>query len=213
MSRIVIGLSGRKGVGKTYVSYCIHEYLKHIVPVESFAFADPIKDFATDILGLPENLCHGTNEDKMTETKYDWSKIPRHGEPSASQRHGKMTIREIFQTVGTELGRDTWGDDIWINCLKRKVEGFFARYSSALNVVVIVSDVRFENEVDAVRALGGEIWGISGPQRIGESSLGDTHSSEPTRNFDAEEIVGNDLDTSAQDIIDQVKLLFDNRLD
>ena len=63
-------------------------------------------------------------------------------------------IRRLLQRLGTEAGRQTLWDTIWIDA---------AFEDLAANAKVVVSDARFFNEFDAVRARGGEIWRIERP--------------------------------------------------
>jgi hypothetical protein len=49
----------------------------------------------------------------------------------------------LLQLLGTELGRNTFGENIWVDALKRKVEK-----EGGHNSVVIIDDARFLNEID-----------------------------------------------------------------
>jgi hypothetical protein len=64
------------------------------------------------------------------------------------------SIREYLQRLGTEAGRQTLWDTIWIDAA-------FANLSD--NSKVVVSDARFINEFNAVKSRGGEIWRIDRP--------------------------------------------------
>ena len=63
-------------------------------------------------------------------------------------------IRRQLQRLGTEAGRQTLWDTIWIDAA-------FTGLSS--DAKVVVSDARFYNEFDAVRSRGGEVWRIERP--------------------------------------------------
>lgn len=65
-----------------------------------------------------------------------------------------MTAREILQKMGTEVGRDTFGDDIWIRNMLSRIEG---------EEEVVVDDCRFLNEAMALRNKGFTIIGIDRP--------------------------------------------------
>lgn len=68
-------------------------------------------------------------------------------------------IRYMLQRLGTEAGRQTLWDTIWIDA---------ALTGLPEDARVVVSDARFFNEFDAVRERGGYIWRIErdgvGPQ-------------------------------------------------
>lgn len=76
------------------------------------------------------------------------------------------TPRFAMQTIGTEWGRMTIGDDLWIRAFERALpnEGR-----------VVVDDCRYENEAEAVQAAGGVIIRIVRP---GAGSGAAGHSSE-----------------------------------
>lgn len=64
-------------------------------------------------------------------------------------------IRRLLQRLGTEAGRKTLWDSIWIDAA-------FAGLDE--NAKVVVSDARFFNEFEAIRERGGKIWRI---ERLG----------------------------------------------
>jgi hypothetical protein len=72
-------------------------------------------------------------------------------------------IRRLLQRLGTEAGRKTMWDSIWIDAALKDIEGR-----------VVVTDGRFYNEFDAVRERGGVVWRI---ERPGIGALND-HASE-----------------------------------
>lgn len=81
-------------------------------------------------------------------------------------------IRHLLQRLGTEAGRQTLWDTIWIDAA-------FAGLDE--DAKIVVSDARFFNEFDAVIARGGYIW------RIDRDGVG------PTNNHPSEmEAVGYD---------------------
>lgn len=74
-------------------------------------------------------------------------------------------IRRLLQRLGTEAGRQTLWDTIWIDAT---LTGF------APDAKIVVSDARFINEFEAVRSRGGEVWRID---RAGVGPAND-HASE-----------------------------------
>ncbi len=79
------------------------------------------------------------------------------------------TARYAMQTLGTEWGRETIGQEIWIRAWKAKVES-----PLAAGTMVVVDDIRFPNEAQAIRDMGGFILRVDRP---GEKWDG-THISE-----------------------------------
>ncbi len=99
--------------------------------------------------------------------------------------------RNTMQTLGTELGRNVKGDDIWLRYLTSWM--ILHHHNNGIEVFII-SDVRFPNELDFIRKLGGKIVRIHAPERnrerlIKEGSINSStssHSSETALdNYDA----------------------------
>lgn len=81
---------------------------------------------------------------------------------SAGWDHAKTTypeVRRLLQALGTEVGRQVlspalFGDDsLWVRA------GLGARRPGRS----VVTDVRFPNEVDAIRERGGQLWRVKRP--------------------------------------------------
>lgn len=72
------------------------------------------------------------------------------------------TPRTILQLLGTEAGRKIIHPNIWVNAL-------MSSYNSKCNW--IITDTRFENELDAVKSVGGKTiilergWGLRTPYK------------------------------------------------
>lgn len=81
----------------------------------------------------------------------------------------RTTPRHILQALGTEFGRDCIHPSLWLNCWM-KTAGFHLTGGTH----VVCDDVRFPNEADLIRDLGGELWHVSRPGALPTSS----HSSE-----------------------------------
>ena len=60
-------------------------------------------------------------------------------------------IRGLMQRLGTEVGREMFGETFWIDLALSRVE-------PGMNVVF--ADCRFVNEADAIKAAGGVVWRV-----------------------------------------------------
>lgn len=88
-------------------------------------------------------------------------------------RHG-MSPRQILQLVGTDFFRDKVDANFWVH----HFEHWYSVHSSSH---VVVTDLRFQNEVDAIQALGGVVVRITRPQVVGmhgRHTMVDTHITE-----------------------------------
>jgi len=141
----IIGISGVAGSGKNAVASMIPGAF--VVQL-----ADPLYAMISAMAGIPEPLLRRR---EVKEAPIPWlGKSPR----------------ELLQTLGTEWGRRTVCEDVWIRLLDRRIKGLADQGIG----VIAVCDVRFDNEVEYLRGLGGEIWHV---RRPGCSGAGG-HSSE-----------------------------------
>lgn len=83
----------------------------------------------------------------------------------------KDNFRLILQGWGTDYRRHLHGNNYWINKCKDSIRFAIERHPSAL---IIVPDVRFLNEAEAIKKLGGLLWQVKRQQK-GDC---DIHSSE-----------------------------------
>lgn len=147
---IIIGLAGKARVGKDTAA----NYLGERHRLSPVAFAQPIKNALTAM---------GFNQADYDTVERKNEIIPWLG----------VSYRKLAQTLGTEWGRDLH-PDFWLLLAQRRVE---ARRNLGVPGVVI-SDVRFDNEADWVRAEGGLIIHMEGPARSGMAVDGEGHASE-----------------------------------
>ncbi|MBE7466742.1 MAG: hypothetical protein HS116_25005 [Planctomycetes bacterium] len=162
----ILGLCGAYGAGKDYVCSLIKKILGPD-RVERVAFADPLKDSVAVMLGIPRKAM---DEDKNAKTTWRWRDLSPalvaqlHSIP-AEKLHEFMSIREVLQVFGTEFGRNCWSQNIWLRAWQARAEASKAD-------LVIATDCRFKNEIEAVRGMRGKVWRILGGKQ------GDNHVSE-----------------------------------
>jgi hypothetical protein len=172
---LLIGIAGRKGHGKDTVARILQEH-----GFEVLRFADPLKAMLRafyKVHGLETEAIDAKIEGALKEL------------PCALLR-GK-TPREAMQTLGTEWGRGCVAGDVWVQSL-------IARYC-ALDSKVVVPDVRYQNEVDAIHAAGGIVIKVEANARVPANEFS-THSSETTvGTLTADFIVTNDGSLSVLD--------------
>lgn len=78
--------------------------------------------------------------------------VDRHGWDYAKTQYPE--IRELLQRLGTEVGRDLYGENFWVERVTKQIHG---------SDRVVITDVRFDNEEAAVHNLGGKVFRIVRP--------------------------------------------------
>ena len=134
----IIGLTGRAGTGKDTVRAILEEH-----GFFGMAFADPIRDMLREML-----ISSGISDVYMDDRDFKEAIIPELG----------TSYRRLAQTLGTEWGRSI-RDDFWLQL----AGAHMADLQDCAEVFphnFVLSDVRFQNEADWVRARGGVIWHI-----------------------------------------------------
>lgn len=82
-----------------------------------------------------------------------------------------LTLRGFLQRYGTEAHRDIFGTDFWVEALTKQLNP---------TVRYVITDARFDNELQAVRYQGGRNICVTRPG----TDTGDSHASEAAPNPD-----------------------------
>lgn len=159
------GITGKKRSGKDTVA----ELLINKYNFQRYSFADPIKKAAMEMFGFSHEQMWGSAEEKETVDSR-WNISPR----------------RMLQLLGTELfqydihkylneGEFNVGRAVWVYRFKLWFEEEKEKHiKENKDFKIVISDVRFIHEVEAIRNLGGQILEVSRPS----ISSVDTHASE-----------------------------------
>lgn len=161
---MVIGLHGKARSGKDTAYGYIEEWaIAEGQAVRRDAFADRLKFSAARAVGFRGDryqcvaMCNRLKEP-------GWEVIVR--EQDGATEH-VISGREFLQFYGTEAHREVFGKDFWIDAV---LDSY-----NAHGELLVITDVRFPNEAEAVLDEGGEVWHIIRPDAdIAE----DAHASE-----------------------------------
>lgn len=159
----LIGLVGYAGSGKSLAADCLapHGYYRT-------RFAAPLKDMLRS-LGLTQ------------------AEVDGHLKEVPCELLGGKTPRHAMITLGTEWGRNLIDYNLWVRVTMHKVNHSL----SVGDKKVVIDDVRFPNEAQAIRDAGGTIWRID---RVGVGA-GSSHISETGQeDIEPDVIVINDGD-------------------
>jgi len=112
------------------------------VPVN---FADALRDAMAVLDPYVDGMGRGTRySDALALYGYDDAK------------DAYPEVRRLMQVLGTEVGRNILGPDVWVHAWRRRVVALGS-------ASIVAADVRFPNEARAVRDAGGEVWWIDRP--------------------------------------------------
>jgi len=144
---MIIGFVGFIGSGKDTAA----DYLVNFHEFRRDSFANTLKDAVAHVFGWDRTMLEG-----RTKQAREWREQI---DPWWAERLGmpNLTPRWILQYWGTEVCRRGFHDDIWIASLENKLR------NSEDNIVI--SDVRFPNEIKAIHNAGGKVIRIKrGPE-------------------------------------------------
>ena len=143
----IVGFVGFIGSGKGAAGDILTEmgYVKD-------SFAKGVKDTAALMFGWPRDLLEGD-----TEESRNWRETP---DSYWSTKFGRdFTPREALQKMGTEVGRDIFHNDFWVLQLENRLKTH--------NKPIVITDVRFPNEIESLRSIGAKIiWVERGDRPI-----------------------------------------------
>jgi hypothetical protein len=134
---MIVGFVGFIGSGKDTAA----DYLVNFHGYRRDSFANTLKDAVACVFGWDRTLLEG-----RTKEAREWREQV---DPWWSERLNmpNLTPRLMLQLWGTEVCRTGFHDDIWIASLENKMR------KTTDNIVI--SDVRFPNEIKAIHNAGG----------------------------------------------------------
>jgi hypothetical protein len=137
----IIGLTGRPvaGAGKDMLA----DYLAERYGYVKYAFAAPIKQLL--------NARFGWSMEQWKDRAWKETPSLMHGSAGSNRR---FSPRSWAQWLGTEVGRFI-SPMVWVDLMEREFRAHDRR--------MVITDVRFDNEAERVRLLGGRVWCIVRP--------------------------------------------------
>lgn len=163
---MIIGLSGYARSGKdTAADHLISNY-----GFTRYSFAAPMKEAMYRLNPI-------VFSDSIGEFRYK-NLVDVYGLDKAKESYPE--IRRLLQIFGTEVGREMFGANFWVDLTLNSITDGNA----------VISDVRFKNEADAIRAAGGEIWRIN---RFGIGPVTNHSSEVDLDDYNFDHLINNDL--------------------
>lgn len=140
----LVAISGYAQSGKTTIA----SYLDDRYGYVRYRFADTLKNMLRT-MGLTDNQIDGDEKEVPLDL------LCGH------------TPRYAMQTLGTEWGRCSIGQEIWINAWSNSVKKYLQNDSDSMEWDrIVVDDVRFINELEKVKEVGGLIIRVERPNIV-----------------------------------------------
>jgi len=164
---MIIGICGLIGSGKGTVADVLVDQ-----GFTKVSFADKLKDGVSTIFGWDRAMLEGdTDESRQWREQRDdfWS----------AETEMEVTPRLVLQLFGTDCLRNGFHDGVWVSLLKKHMLDNPGNY--------VIPDVRFRNEQNMIRELGGKIWRVQRgdiPEWYGCAMLDNTTGSDLMEAYD-----------------------------
>jgi hypothetical protein len=164
---MIIGICGLIGSGKGTVADILVDQ-----GFTKVSFADKLKDGVSTIFGWDRAMLEGDTDEsrQWRELKDDfWS----------AETKMEVTPRLVLQLFGTDCLRNGFHDGVWVSLLKKTILDNPGNY--------VIPDVRFRNEQNMIRELGGQVWRIQRgdiPEWYGCAMLDNTTGSNLMEEYD-----------------------------
>jgi hypothetical protein len=137
---MIIGLSGYAQSGKdTLGAFLVKEH-----GFKRYAFADGLKNVVYTLNPIVGPNGPDSRIQELVDTK-GWEEAKRVPE-----------VRRLLQVMGTEAGRKVLGENVWVDAV-------FNQIAKNGDENVVITDARFPNEAQAVKAAGGYMVRINRP--------------------------------------------------
>ena len=169
--RVIIGITGKIGCGKSTASDILEE-----MKFKQYSLAGPLKEIAMN-LGFKYDEVYGTQEDKLTINDF-WGISGRR----FMQIFGSEICRDILPNVLPEMKLND--KSIWIR--------LFEKYITDVKNNIVVTDVRFANEAQSIKDLGGYIIKLERFHETDSHNITNDHQSETQNDIKYNFVIRND---------------------
>lgn len=185
MSYKIIGVTGLKRHGKnTIADYFVnnHNYIQ-------LQFAEPLKNMCKTLFNFTDEQVNGNDKEKLDS-------------------YWNVTPRKTMQWLGTDIFRNKIqcilpgvDDRFWIKCMEKRIQDIWKENPDCK---IIISDVRFQNEVEFIKSLTHESLIIKVVRK--QMKITDIHISElSVMQITEDNLIYND--SSIEDLYKKLKYL------
>ena len=186
---MILGIMGKAGAGKdTFADLLVKEH-----GFVKIGLADEMKRWLKRVFDFSDEQLFGPSQARNAPDE-------RYRRPGDPENDGAfLTPRKALQVLGTEFGRYCY-ENVWIDLAlrtakavqggqvytqKRGLVPHHEDFTGLVGTPVVIPDVRFQNEFDAIRAVGGVMLRITRPGAGAMTHISETEQdSIPDHAFD-----------------------------
>jgi len=145
---MLVGISGRAGAGKDAVG---EVFMADPYRCRRHALATKMKQCALAIDPIVDVRHLNCQEGSTAFVYVRLSDLISEVGPEQAKKHPE--VRRLYQRIGTEMGRETLDEELWIKQL----------FAVARQKNIVITDVRFVNELRAIQKRGGFVFRVIRP--------------------------------------------------
>lgn len=163
MSGRLIALGGKLRAGKDAVG----DYLESSHGFVKMGMSDALNEALLALnpwIDIEVTTDHGDTTVTLVSTERYQDLHDRVGYVEAKKN---PEVRRLLQVLGTEVGRDMIDQDVWVKIAEKKILDLWSQGRD-----VVITAIRFPNELDMVRRLGGINAWIERPEALRIDSNG-----------------------------------------
>lgn len=138
---MILGLISPAGGGKDTVAHYLKQY-----GYERVSLADEVRKDMLELVDIPEEYLERYKDKQLRLVSGQWD-----------EQVGYFSIRKFLQKYATDIVRERFDEDYWIRRALLNTFTVEASLDGHRTQKIVVTDVRFQNEIDYIRAQGGLI--------------------------------------------------------
>jgi hypothetical protein len=168
----IIALTGKARSGKDTAANVIRNRLEYYNDSVDFPhmFVYGFESFAAPLKSMVAMLLDFFGLGSVMQPEELWPYIEGDKKEVVIETIG-ASPRGLLQTLGTNWGRQMVNENIWLNCMRTRLEAYPAALDMGYEgAVIVITDCRFDNEAELIHEMGGKVIRVvrdDAPEQVG----------------------------------------------